>query len=309
MRHHRTLAPLAILTALASPLLAQPAKRDANPKATPPAQPAANPAPEPAPAAPTWKVPAFPNPIITEVLFDVPTGEAGDANADGRRHATGDEFIELANPHDKPISLAGFMLTDSAGWPGKTRPNPNSPKNAEREEQKAKAPDKPNAKPPANSGGTPESSGDKPRRGAVRFVFPALVLQPGERVVVFNGFRQEFKGPVGDASRAPEGPNPTFADAHVLTMKIDSNFNSFSNTGDWVALASPRGEAVQVVWWGTPDFLPPEGVTTEEVPTGKESAARATKDGPLMPHSMLPGALGQRKFSPGEFGGPSDSPR
>lgn len=51
------------------------------------------------------------HPIISEVLYAVPTYE-GDANMDGVRDATGDEFIELFNPHDSPINLAGYMLSD-----------------------------------------------------------------------------------------------------------------------------------------------------------------------------------------------------
>ncbi|CAN5677225.1 hypothetical protein BH11PLA1_BH11PLA1_23190 [soil metagenome] len=48
------------------------------------------------------------------MLFAVPTGAAGDANLDGTRDATGDEFVELFNPHDRPISLRGYRLTDKA---------------------------------------------------------------------------------------------------------------------------------------------------------------------------------------------------
>jgi hypothetical protein len=52
------------------------------------------------------------HPVITEVLFNVPKGEAGDANADGLRHATGDEFVEIANPTDRPLRLTGYTLTN-----------------------------------------------------------------------------------------------------------------------------------------------------------------------------------------------------
>lgn len=47
-----------------------------------------------------------------EVLFNVPMGPDGDANQDGVRDATGDEFIELMNHHNRPINLAGYVLTD-----------------------------------------------------------------------------------------------------------------------------------------------------------------------------------------------------
>lgn len=61
-----------------------------------------------APAAP---VPA-PHPLITEVLYNVPTGEGTDPNLDGVRSVAGDEFVELINPHDKPVQLLGYTLTD-----------------------------------------------------------------------------------------------------------------------------------------------------------------------------------------------------
>ena len=61
--------------------------------------------------------PEAPHPIITEVLYAVPLDRGdpslGDANLDGERHATGDEFIELFNPHDEPIELGGYVLSDA----------------------------------------------------------------------------------------------------------------------------------------------------------------------------------------------------
>jgi hypothetical protein len=53
-----------------------------------------------------------PSPIITEVLYAVPKGDEGDASHDGSRDATGDEFVEIYNPTEKPISLTGWTLTD-----------------------------------------------------------------------------------------------------------------------------------------------------------------------------------------------------
>ncbi|MBL8746935.1 MAG: lamin tail domain-containing protein [Phycisphaerae bacterium] len=50
------------------------------------------------------------HPQITEVLFNVPSDAAGDANMDGERHAAGDEFVEIANPHPAPINLRGYVL-------------------------------------------------------------------------------------------------------------------------------------------------------------------------------------------------------
>lgn len=55
--------------------------------------------------------PDIPHPVITEVLYAVPTYE-GDANLDGTRSAVGDEFIELMNQSEEPINLRGYALTD-----------------------------------------------------------------------------------------------------------------------------------------------------------------------------------------------------
>jgi len=79
------------------------------PEATAPSTPVAEPAP---------KLPVpWPHPLITEVLYAVPT-RGGDANGDGERQTTGDEFVELINPHDRPIRIGGYTLHDSAK-PGK----------------------------------------------------------------------------------------------------------------------------------------------------------------------------------------------
>lgn len=53
-----------------------------------------------------------PRPVITEVLFNVPTGEAGDANADGKRDANADEFVELFNPHGTAVNLKGYRIAN-----------------------------------------------------------------------------------------------------------------------------------------------------------------------------------------------------
>jgi hypothetical protein len=122
--------------------------------------------PVPPPAA-EREVPAvpYPHPLITEVLYAVPTGAGGDANGDGSRDAMGDEFIELVNPHDRPIQLRGYALTDR--------------------QQVSKR--------------------DRSVFTTLRFVFPPLELQPGEVVVVFNGHQQNWSGPVGDSARAAPG--------------------------------------------------------------------------------------------------------
>ncbi len=74
------------------------------------AQPAA---PAVAPAAPQT-VP-FPHPVITEVFFHVPQDTEGDPSGDGVRDAVGDEFIEIANPHNRKIDLTGYTITDRDG--------------------------------------------------------------------------------------------------------------------------------------------------------------------------------------------------
>lgn len=50
--------------------------------------------------------------LITEVLYSVPKGAEGDASKDGSRHPTGDEFVEVHNPTDKPVRLTGWTITD-----------------------------------------------------------------------------------------------------------------------------------------------------------------------------------------------------
>ena len=152
----------------------------------------------------------YPHPLITEVLFAVPTS-GGDANGDGRRHATGDEFIEVTNPHDRPISLAGYRLIDRhLGEPGR-----------------------------------------------FSFVFPDLMLEPGQTAVVFNGLDAEWTGPVGDTHRAPPGPNPGFEGAFVFTAGVTSKYTALANSADFVLLENALGVPVQVVVWGDPDEVPP----------------------------------------------------
>ncbi|MBA4119535.1 MAG: hypothetical protein C0513_02385 [Isosphaera sp.] len=69
-------------------------------------------------AAPTPEAPPDPDSpphrglVITEILAAVPTGPEGDANQDGVRHVSGDEFIELYNHSSGPVNLRGYRLTD-----------------------------------------------------------------------------------------------------------------------------------------------------------------------------------------------------
>jgi hypothetical protein len=114
------------------------------------------------PASPKTPLVAYPHPLITEVLYAVPTGAAGDANKDGVRDTNGDEFIELVNPHDRPINLRGYMLT----------------------------------------GKSPEAPAPGKKFTVLKFVFPACELAPGEVAVVFNGHAAAWTGPLGDTTRA-----------------------------------------------------------------------------------------------------------
>ena len=48
--------------------------------------------------------------VINELLADPPDGLAGDANHDGRRNGSEDEFIELVNGTDSPLDLSGWRV-------------------------------------------------------------------------------------------------------------------------------------------------------------------------------------------------------
>ena len=52
--------------------------------------------------------------VISEVLADPPTGDAGDANQDGQRNTYEDEFIELYNAGSAPVDISGWRLGDSS---------------------------------------------------------------------------------------------------------------------------------------------------------------------------------------------------
>ncbi|MCI0487323.1 MAG: lamin tail domain-containing protein [Blastocatellia bacterium] len=51
--------------------------------------------------------------IINEYMADPAGGAAGDANGDGTRSASQDEFIEIVNRTDQPIDISGYKLFDS----------------------------------------------------------------------------------------------------------------------------------------------------------------------------------------------------
>jgi lamin tail-like protein/IPT/TIG domain-containing protein len=51
--------------------------------------------------------------VINEYLADPPEGAAGDANGDGTRSTSSDEFVELLNRSGDPFDISGFKLLDS----------------------------------------------------------------------------------------------------------------------------------------------------------------------------------------------------
>ena len=52
--------------------------------------------------------------VLNEILADPPTGAAGDANQDGVRSSSDDEFVELVNLSGDPVDLSGYSLTDAS---------------------------------------------------------------------------------------------------------------------------------------------------------------------------------------------------
>ncbi|MBL9031301.1 MAG: lamin tail domain-containing protein [Phycisphaerae bacterium] len=235
-----------------------PAKRPAPrpPTAADPSKVAPDKANPPKPERPSSALVEFPHPLITEILYAVPTGVWGDANKDDLRDANGDEFIELVNPHDEPIQLAGYRLSDR----------------------------------PSDS---PERKGN-----TLSFAFPRLELKPGQVVVVFNGHGAIWSGPVGDSSRAPEGPHEKFSNAYVFTMRVATERAGLANAGDLVLLTAPDGTKVQCVTWGDTKPIPgAKVVETAPLVSGRNSGSVARR-GPKSPLQTHPEVDGVR-FSPG----------
>jgi Lamin Tail Domain/IPT/TIG domain len=50
--------------------------------------------------------------VINEYLADPPEGAAGDANGDGTRSSSSDEFVEILNRSGETIDISGFKLSD-----------------------------------------------------------------------------------------------------------------------------------------------------------------------------------------------------
>ena len=59
--------------------------------------------------------PALPSLVINEFLADPATGDAGDANGDGTRDASQDEFIEIVNTGDSDVDISGVTISDAIG--------------------------------------------------------------------------------------------------------------------------------------------------------------------------------------------------
>jgi len=59
--------------------------------------------------------PELPVVLINELLADPPSDDGGDANGDGVRSATQDEFVELVSLASQPLEMGGWSLSDSFG--------------------------------------------------------------------------------------------------------------------------------------------------------------------------------------------------
>lgn len=253
----------------------------------------------------------FPHPLITEILYAVPT-KGGDADQDGQRSATGDEFIELINPHDRPINLKGYVLSDSSSQAeDDPKTTDDATKPADATPTQPSEPPKAPAKKDAEHSAKPKSDGTAahkkdgktttkaaPKDSRIHFVFPDLTLQPGEIVVVFNGFESHPVGPVGTTSTAAK-KNDKFNNAYVLCMNIKNKYMALSNSGDYVLITDPKGVAVECVHWG--NRKPEKGldpILDETAPECKVSVQRKNLQSGFVEHTAIsPDA----KFSPGKF--------
>lgn len=233
----------------------------------------------PPPASSRSPVP-YPHPLITEVLYAVPGGRAGDANGDGERQPLGDEFIELVNPHDRPINLKGYTLVDADAYsPGAPRPSGNKP-----------------------------GAGDN-KNAEVQFTFPDCELKPGQVALVFNGYKCVFDEPAGDQARAASGPSRRFHKSMVFSMGNTSPYAAFGNDGDFILLSAPDGKPVHGIKWGKPDKnLPSETLLSEDAPIASGSVQRDGLSGKLVAHKDLGGDFKGSPFSPGLFSASAASP-
>jgi hypothetical protein len=135
----------------------------------------------------------------------------------------------------------------------------------------------------------------------VRFTFPELLLQPGEVVVVFNGYESHTPGPVGDA-KAAAGKNDKFNNAYVFSMHVTSQYVALANAGDCVLLTDPEGNGVECVTWGESDKKPEKSApVTHKAPESRGSVQRTSVTGEFVVHQELPAPYAGLPWSPGKF--------
>jgi hypothetical protein len=224
-----------------------------------PAAPSAAPAGA-AGAAPSGAKPLvdYPHPLITEVLFAVPTGSTGDANQDGTRDATGDEFVELVNPHDKPINLRGYRLVDKSLGKGNAL-SFTFPDCTLQPGEVAVVFNGYKATIPGPTGDSGRAAESNPKFGNAR---------------VFSMKGQSTKTSFSNT-----------ADAVLLFAP-------------GMAAGGANASAVQIVRWGKVDALPASGLNEEASATSKGSVQRESMTGPLAVHppeggvSFSPGKFG-----------------
>jgi hypothetical protein len=220
-----------------------------------------------------------PPPQITELFFNVPAGEgpAADANKDGTRDAAGDEFIEIANPHNQPINLKGYIITNRRADPA-------------------------------------TDSGRGVRFVFPDFELPAhgvcVVFNGYQSTAIPPPVGDEAAAP-------KEGGNAQFNGVVVFSMKITAKSTAFANGGDWVLLTAPDGSPIDCISWGEPSPAPPaNALRLQQVDEHtKGSVQRLTPDGKLEPHSDIdnqpfsPGIIPKRtkplKPAPGSPGTPA----
>jgi hypothetical protein len=276
---------------LAAMLLVQPGAgsgKQAKPAAVPATPPTVLGVP-----APTGPLVAFPHPLVTEVYYAVASGPGGDANGDGSRDANGDEFVEIVNPHDKPINLKGYTISGKGAHaiaPGEMHDHAQ-PDSSSRNTGKSTGNNKPSTNKP-NASGSGRSKGDYRQ---VTFTFPDCELEPGQVAVVFNGHEQRWEGQVGDKSRAPQKGQEKFHGALVFTMGVSADNVGFANKGDYVLLTGPDGTPIECVKWGEITEPANHGLLDEAPLVTGQSVQRRTLTGAFQAHPVVNGV----KFSPG----------
>lgn len=201
---------------------------------------------------------AYPHPLITEVLFAVPTGTSGDANQDGTRDATGDEFVELVNPHDKPINLRGYRLVDKSLGKGN-----------------------------ALSFTFPECTLQPGEVAVVFNGYKSTILG----AVGDSGHAAESNPKFSSArvfSMKGQSTKTSFSNAADAVLLFAPG----------VSAGGTNSSAVQIVRWGKVDSLPAAGLNEEAPATSKGSVQRESMNGPLAVHppegsvSFSPGKFG-----------------